>query len=176
MLQYITDDAQRATVSVEQLLDANSNLSDNTDFQGYSSKDYIYQAFNDMGLNSEQQLKVLATLDMDASEQEIRDRLAEINQRMSEEGMTFDMALKSTMEPEDARAMTQQEFSSMQATDSDVNQEEFQELGNYLAQTAEAAEDLPDYLAYDADALADFTEAILRYDDAVETAIDNMDE
>lgn len=176
MLQYITDDAQRATVSVEQLLDANSSLSDNTDFQGYSSKDYIYQAFNDMGLNSEQQVKVLATLDMDASEQEIRSRLAEINQKMSEEGMTFDMALKSTMAPEDARAMTQQEFSSMQATDADVNQEEFQELGNYLAQTAEAAEDLPDYLAYDADALADFTEAILRYDDAVETAIDNMDE
>ena len=176
MLQYITDDAQRATVSVEQLLDANSSLSDNTDFQGYSSKDYIYQAFNDMGLNSEQQVKVLATLDMDASEQEIRSRLAEINQKMSEEGMTFDMALKSTMEPEDARAMTQQEFSSMQATDADVNQEEFQELGNYLAQTAEAAEDLPDYLAYDAEALADFTEAILRYDDAVETAINNMDD
>ena len=176
MLQYITDDAQRATVSVEQLLDANSNLSDNTDFQGYSSKDYIYQTFDEMGLNSEQQLKVLATLDMDASEKEIRDRLAEINQRMSEEGMTFDMALKSTMAPEDARAMTRQEFSSMEATDADVDQEEFQQLGDYLAQTAEAAEDLPDYLAYDAEALADFTEAILRYDDAVETAIDNMDD
>jgi hypothetical protein len=175
-LQYVTDDAQRAALEVEQLLQNNDNFSNGDPFSQMSLR-RTRDVLNESGFTSDQQLKILATLDEDASQQEIENKIKDIQQRMQDNGDSFNLALNPT-DPEEAKKMTLSDFGSMDTggLDADVDAEEFSNLGKYLAQTAEAAEDLPDYLAYDADALADFTEAILRYDDAVETATDKMDD
>lgn len=183
ILQHVDTDAEKAAAKMQQLLFANENLSHGwDDVAGGIEKtdDYVEvtQSLEKAGFNAEQSLQLIATLDENATMEEIQARIQEVQARMDANGGDFSLALSTTLDTDqEGRELTQQLFSEMTPTDADVNADSFQQLGRYFAEIAEndPFDDIPDELAYSAEALADFTEAILRYDSAVEKAEKSMD-
>ena len=182
MLQHVQTDAQKAAIELEQLLVANDNLSQSYDLENgthVSGEDeYVTQLLERAGFNAEQSLQLIATLDPDATASQIREDIKNIQAKMDANGGDFSLALSTSLNTDqDGRELTQQLFSEMAPTDADVDADSFQQLGRYFAEIAEndPFDDIPDELAYSAEALADFTEAILRYDSAVEKAEKSMD-
>ena len=183
ILQHVDTDAEKAAAKIQQLLLANENLSYGWDDAAggiEKTDDYVEvtQSLERAGFNAEQSLQLIATLDENATMEEIQAKIQEVQANMDANGGDFSLALSTSLDTDqDGRELTQQLFSEMAPTDADVDADNFQQLGRYFAEIAEndPFDDIPDELAYSAEALADFTEAILRYDSAVEKAEKSMD-
>ena len=183
ILQHVDTDAEKAAAKMQQLLLANENLSYGWDDAAggiEKTDDYVEvtQSLEKAGFNAEQSLQLIATLDENATMEEIQAKIQEVQANMDANGGDFSLALSTSLDTDqDSRELTQQLFSEMAPTDADVDADSFQQLGRYFAEIAEndPFDDIPDELAYSAEALADFTEAILRYDSAVEKAEKSMD-
>ena len=180
--QNVATEAQAAEIQVRQLLLANENLDESTT-QHYSREgDYtlygregIQDVMQNEGFDSEQQVKILASLDENASEQEIMAKIQEIKAKM-ETTNDFDLALKATLDPEQAEEMLQNQINNYQPTDEDIDADQFKSMANYIHGADDSAfeeggmfEDLSSDIRDNADALEDFVEGILRYEDAIST-------
>lgn len=182
-------EAGKAAVEVGQLLLANENLTNNGGMQttydantGQVLSQYeligrqgIQTEMSDMGMNHEQQVQFLATLDENASESEIRTKLAELKQKM-QDGQDFDVALKASLNPEQLDEMVKNQINSYEPTDEDVDVDQFKSMANYIHDADESAfeeggalEDISPDIQNNAEALEELVEGILRYDDAIST-------
>jgi hypothetical protein len=189
-------EAGKAAVEVGQLLLANESLTNNGGMQttydantGQALSQYeligrqgIQTEMSDMGMDHEQQVQFLATLDENASESEIRTKLAELKQKM-QDGQDFDVALKASLDPEQLNEMVKNQINSYEPTDEDVDADQFKSMANYIhdadASTFEEGgmlEDISPEIQNNADALEELVEGILRYDDAVSTLSEKEEE
>lgn len=171
MLQHVQDDAQKAALEVEQLMRANENLNAN-------DRAYLTSRFEQSGLSAEQSLQLVASLDENASREEINARLNEITQS----GEPFEIALRATMDPQQIREMVESQLAEYQPTDEDVNSEDFQTMANMFMNNEENMgkegtpfENYSTDLLEDADALEQVIESMLRYDDAIESLNSNLE-
>ena len=172
MLQHVQDDAQKAALEVEQLLRANENLTAN-------DRQYLTAQMEQAGLSAEQSLQFVATLDENASRQEINTRLNEITQS----GEPFEIALRATMDPQQVREMVEAQLAEYQPTDKDVNSEDFQTMANmFMANEKNMGKEGTPFENYsadlleNADALEEVIESMLRYDDAIESLNSNLED
>lgn len=172
MLQHVQDDAQKAAIQVEQLMYANENLSSN-------DQKYLTSRFEQAGFSAEQSLKLVATLDENASVQEITNKINEITQSNE----PFEVALKATLDPEQVRDMVKSQLAEYQPTDEDVKAEDFQTMTNMFMSNEENMgkegtpfEDYSSELLDNAEGLEQVIESILRYDDAVSSLDKNLDD
>ena len=182
-LSHTSDEALRAGIQIEQLLNANSSLSDARtidygagDIGTVNERENITQQLQTAGFSAQESLQLLATLDKDASMEEISERIAEIQSEMELNGDDFDLALKGTLSEEDAAELTKNQISSFEAMDEDIDTEAMQDLAEYIRANAEELDDFSDSVALDAEELAELSEEILRYDDALQSAQDSMED
>jgi hypothetical protein len=194
--EHMGTEAGKAAVEVGQLLLANENLTDNGGMQttynantGQVLSQYeligrqgIQTEMSDMGMDHEQQVQFLATLDENASESEIRTKLAELKQKM-QDGQDFDVALKASLDPEQLDEMVKNRIDSYEPTDEDVDVDQFKSMANYIHDANESAfeeggalEDISPEIQNNADALEELVEGILRYDDAISTLSEKEEE
>ena len=194
--EHMGTEAGKAAVEVGQLLLANESLTDNGGIQttydantGQALSQYeligrqgIQTEMSDMGMDHEQQVQFLATLDENASESEIRTKLAELKQRM-QDGQDFNVALKASLDPEQLDEMVKNQINSYEPTDEDVDADQFKSMANYIHDADESAfeeggmlEDISPDIQNNADALEEFVEGILRYDDAISTLLEKEEE
>ncbi len=124
-------------------------------------------------LPEDMQIKLLATLDEDASLDEI---LASLNDIVNQAEDDAKIALSKSIEK-----MSDADFQGK--IDTDVDTEELKDVMEYLEDNVDssdkAAKGLEDYneaIKGDVDALEDLAEAQLRYDSAVEDSVDNLDD
>lgn len=180
MLQNVQDDAQKAAIQVQQLLESNSSLGehhfgDNT----YTDSEEITRALEQTDLTAENSLQLVASLDKDASKAEIKAKIADVQAEMESNGGDFALALKATLDPEElekAKEQVRNSISSMEPTDSDLDKDSFQETARYFQEMAEELDDVPDEIALSSEALQNFTEAVLRYDDALQDADEHLED
>ena len=188
MLQNIQDDAQKAGIQVQQLLEANDNLSsarvvsgERTE-RGFSTStvnDYndITAALTQTDMSAQQSLTLIASLDENASKQEILNKIAQIKSEMENNDNNFELALRTTLDPKELQNVKEQvraSISEMEPTDSDINKETFQETARYFQDMAGELEGVSEEVAYNQEELADLAEAVLRYDDALQDADENL--
>jgi hypothetical protein len=161
-------EAGKAAVEVGQLLLANEklNTSDRQDVQGELSN---------AGLYHEQQVQFLATLDENASKQEILSALEKLKQNMQNDE-SFDVALKASIDPEQLKQHIKEQIDAYEPTDEDVDADQFKSMANYVHEADDSAfedggmfEDISPDIRDSAEALEDFVEGILRYEDALST-------
>lgn len=67
-------------------------------------------------------------------------------------------------------------FKDMEAADEDVDEDQFQQVGKYIAENAEELEGYSANLSDNADALADVAEEQLRYDAALQRSYDSIED
>lgn len=190
--QHVQTDAGKAAIEVRELLLANKNLTEGAGVQttydantGQELSQYnligregIQSEMSNAGLDHEQQVQFLATLDENASESEIRTKLAELKQKM-QDGQDFDVALKASLDPEQLDEMVKNQINSYEPTDEDVDVDQFKSMANYIHDADASAfeeggalEDISPEIQNNADALEEFVEGILRYDDAISTLLE----
>ena len=190
MLQYVTDDAQRADLQMQQLLRSNKNLTSqrSVDYGAGdigTSSDYLEIAgeMQRAGFSAQEQLQLIATLDENASREEILNAIHRVQQYM-DNGDSFSLALQAGLElnPQEIENMVRSQLADYQPTDEDVNLEDFQTLSNLFLNTNQLGQegtpfaDYSEELINNAIALEDVVEGILRYNDAIETINKNMDD
>ena len=187
--EHVQTEAGKAAIEVGQLLLANESLTDSGGMQTtYDSRtgqvlsqyeligrEGIQSEMSDMGMDHEQQVQFLATLDENASESEIRTKLLELKQKM-QEGEDFDVALKASLDPEQLDEMVKNQINAYEPTDEDVDADQFKTMANYIHDADASAfeeggtlEDISPEIQNNADALEELVEGILRYDDAIST-------
>ena len=139
---------------------------------------------NSFAINNELSMQDKAKISdmIDWSDPDVDQKVAELLQRIQEgldEGLSLTDALKIPENPEDVMAS----FSEMKPIDTDVAEESFQNLGKYINENWEELEQLNEalgesaqFLETDADYLAEVTEAILRYQDAIDESTEKMDD
>lgn len=62
----------------------------------------------------------------------------------------------------------------MKPRDSDLEEGPYKEMAEYLREFAGELEGIPEQVGQNSEMLQDFTEAILRYDDAIHDADENL--
>jgi len=135
------------------------------------------QAFNnlkDFGqLNnlSNQELIKLSEL-VDWTDPDVDTKFAQKLNQLQEQlnkGLSLDEALK-IQRPEDIKTA----IAEMEPRDSDLDTGVYQEMAKYLAEVAGEMEGIPEQVGQSAEMLQNFTEAILRYDDALQDADEHL--
>ena len=178
MLQHIQDDAQKAAIEVQQLLEANSSLGEHHFGETtYFDSEQITRELEQSDLSAQQSLTLIASLDPNASMQEILAKVHQIQAEMDANGGDFELALRATLDPEELERVKEQvkdSIPSMTPIDSDLNADAFQETAKYFYEMAGELEEIPEELAYSSEELQEFTEAVLRYDDALQDADEHL--
>lgn len=123
----------------------------------------------------------MASLDEDASYQEIIKQIEEVRQQV-DAGTPFEVALQAKMDPEQLRKSVKESLAAYEPKDGDVDSGDFQSLSNMFMnnsdQMGEEGTPFADYsedLLNNAAALEEVVEGILRYDDAVQTIDGNLE-
>lgn len=98
-------------------------------------------------------------------------------------GEPFEVALKAIMDEQETEEYVKSQLAAYQPTDEDVKSEDFQTLSNMFLDNAgnmgEEGTEFEDYsedLLNNASALEEVIEGILRYDDAVQSLDDSLDD
>ena len=174
-LSHTSDEALRAAIQIEQLANANTNLTE-------GQQTGIIQRLENSGFSAQESLQFMASLDEDASYREIVEKLEEVKQQV-DTGAPFEVALQAKMDPEQIRESVEASLAAYEPKDEDVDAADFQNLSSMFMDNADnmGEEDTPfaDYsedLLKNADALEEVVEGILRYDDAIETLDKNLED
>jgi len=173
-LSHTSDEALRAAIQIEQLANANTNLTE-------GQQAGIVQRLESSGFSAQESLQFMASLDEDASYREIVEKLEEVKQQV-DTGAPFEVALQAKMDPEQIRESVEASLAAYEPKDEDVDAADFQSLSSMFMNNAdnmgEEGTPFADYsedLLKNADALEEVVEGILRYDDAVETLDKNLE-
>jgi uncharacterized membrane protein (UPF0182 family) len=137
-------------------------------------------------MSLEDGFKLAATIDEDATYEDIIRVLSEIGGKLRE-GTTLDEALqdlfKDSIEEGIDEADIEKALDAMKPSDADVKEDDFKNLNDTFLENTDkfGVEDTPfaDYspeLAKNAEGLAEVTEGILRYNDAVQSIDKNLED
>lgn len=173
-LSHTSDEALRAAIQIEQLANANTNLTE-------GQQTSITQKLEGSGFSAQESLQLMASLDENASYQEIVKQIEEVKQQVNA-GTPFEVVLQAKMDPEQLRKSIQESLATYEPKDEDVDAVDFQSLSNMFMNNADkmGEEGTPfvDYsedLLNDAAALEEVVEGILRYDDAIQSIDSNLE-
>lgn len=174
-LSHTSDEALRAAIQIEQLANANTNLTE-------GQQTSITQKLEGSGFSAQESLQLMASLDENASYQEIIKQIEEVKQQVNA-GTPFEVALQAKMDPEQLRESVQESLAAYEPKDEDVDSGDFQSLSNMFMNNSdrmgEEGTPFADYsedLLNNAAALEEVVEGILRYDDAVQTIDSNLED
>lgn len=174
-LSHTSDEALRAAIQIEQLANANTNLTE-------GQQTSITQKLEGSGFSAQESLQLMASLDENASYQQIIQQIEEIRQQV-DAGTPFEIALQAKMDPEQIRESVEASLAAYEPKDEDVDAADFQSLSGMFMDNAdnmgEEGTPFADYsedLLNNADALEEVVEGILRYDDAVQTLDKNLED
>lgn len=174
-LSHTSDEALRAAIQIEQLANANTNLTE-------GQQTGIVQRLENSGFSAQESLQFMASLDEEASYREIVEKLEEVKQQV-DAGTPFEVALQAKMDPEQIRESVEASLAAYEPKDEDVDAADFQSLSSTFMDNAdnmgEEGTPFADYsedLLKNADALEEVVEGILRYDDAIETLDKNLED
>lgn len=174
-LSHTSDEALRAAIQIEQLANANTNLTE-------GQQTSITQKLEGSGFSAQESLQLMASLDKNASYQEIVKQIEEVKQQVNA-GTPFEVALQAKMDPEQLRESVQESLAAYEPKDEDVDSGDFQSLSNMFMNNSdrmgEEGTPFADYsedLLNNAAALEEVVEGILRYDDAVQTIDSNLED
>lgn len=174
-LSHTSDEALRAAIQIEQLVNANTNLTE-------GQQTSITQKLEGSGFSAQESFQLMASLDENASYQEIIKQIEEVKQQVNA-GTPFEIALQAKMDPEQLRESVQESLATYEPKDEDVDSGDFQSLSNMFMnnsdQMGEEGTPFADYsedLLNNAAALEEVVEGILRYDDAVQTIDSNLED
>lgn len=179
MLQNIRDDSQKAAIEIQQLLEQNQSLG----IRGYAGQmtdDYaqITSALEMSDFTAQQSLTLIASLDENASKSEILRTIDDIRAEMNANGNDFSLALMATLNEESLANIEDQvrdAISEMGPIDADLDEDIFKATAQYFQEMAGEIEGIPEEIKYSAEELEEFTEAILRYEDALKDADENLE-
>lgn len=184
-LAHTSDEAQRAAIEIQQMLNANDALSSSRtvdygagDIGNFNEREDITRQLENTGLNAKESLQLLVSVDNSSYEtmtQDIQTVMEHLNG-----GEPFDVALKAIMDEQETEDYIKAQLEAYEPTDEDVDADAFKNMANYI-QSADASafeeggmlEDVSPDIQANAEALEDLVEGILRYDDAVSTLNDN---
>jgi hypothetical protein len=174
-LSHTSDEALRAAIQIEQLANANTNLTE-------GQQTGIVQRLENSGFSAQESFQFMASLDEEASYREIVNKLEEVKQQV-DAGTPFEVALQAKMDPEQIRESVEASLAAYEPKDEDVDVADFQSLSSTFMDNAdnmgEEGTPFADYsedLLKNADALEEVVEGILRYDDAIETLDKNLED
>lgn len=173
-LSHTSDEALRAAIQIEQLANANTNLTE-------GQQTSITQKLEGSGFSAQESFQLMASLDENASYQEIIQQIEEVRQQV-DAGTPFEIALQAKMDPEQVREAVESSLAAYEPKDEDVDTTDFQTLSGMFMDNAdkmgEEGTPFADYsenLLSNAEALEEVVEGILRYDDAVQTLDKNLE-
>lgn len=174
-MSHTSDEALRAAIQIEQLANANTNLTE-------GQQTSITQKLEGSGFSAQESLQLMASLDENASYQQIIQQIEEVRQQV-DAGTPFEIALQAKMDPEQIRESVEASLAAYEPKDEDVDAADFQSLSGMFMDNAdnmgEEGTPFADYsedLLNNADALEEVVEGILRYDDAVQTLDKNLED
>ena len=184
-LAHTSDEAQRAAIEIQQVLNANSSLSSSRtvdygagDIGNFNERGAIVQQLENTGLSAEESLQLLVTVDdssYDTMTQDIQTVMEHLNG-----GEPFDVALKAIMDEQETEDYIKAQLAAYEPTDEDIDADAFKNMASYIQEADSSAfeeggmlEDVSPEIQNNAEALEDLVEGILRYDDAVSTLNDN---
>lgn len=182
-LSHTSDEAQRAAIEIQQILNANENLNGSARDTGgiLGQRDSIVRDLENTGLNAEESLQLLVTVD-DSSYETMTQDIQTVMKHLNN-GEPFEVALKAIMDEQETEEYVKSQLAAYQPTDEDVKSEDFQTLSNMFLDNAgnmgEEGTEFEDYsedLLNNASALEEVIEGILRYDDAVQSLDDSLDD
>ena len=187
-LAHTTDEAQRAAIEIQQVLNANDALSSSRtvdygagDIGNFNEREDIVQQLENTGLSAEQSLQLLVAVD-DSSYETMTQDIQTVMEHLNN-GEPFDVAVKAIMDEQETEDYVRSQLAEYKPTDEDVDVDEFRSMANYIQGADDSAfeeggmfEDISPTIREDAEAIEDLVEGILRYDDAVSTLQDKEDE
>lgn len=176
-LAHTGDEAQKASIQIEQLLNANSSLSESriSDYgESFNEREGITRQLESTGLSVEENLQLLVSID-DSSYETMTQDIQTVMEHLNG-GEPFDVALKAVMDEQETEDYVRSQIEAYEPTDEDVDADAFKNMANYI-QGADASafeeggmfEDISSDIQENAEALETLVEGILRYDDAVST-------
>ena len=179
MLEHTKDEAQQANLSLAQTF---AQFTGGDQFK----TEQIGSTLTQWGMSLEDGFKLAATIDEDATYEDIVRILSEIGGKLRD-GTTLDEALqdlfKDSIEEGIDEADVEKALDAMKPSDADVKEDDFRSLNNTFLENTDkfGVEDTPfaDYspeLAKNAEGLAEVTEGILRYNDAVQSIDKNLED
>jgi len=114
-------------------------------------------------LDTGTQIKIIARLDVEESEENLKKDVQDVIQRLKN-GDTVEGIFSA------------EDIVTMKPIDTDVDEKTFQHLGKYIGENADKLEDFDKALKHDTNELANVTEEILRFDKALEKSQDKIDD
>jgi major membrane immunogen (membrane-anchored lipoprotein) len=182
-LSHTSDEAQRAAIEIQQVLNSNENLNGSARDTGgiLNQRDSITQALENTGLSAEESLQLLVTID-DSSYETMTQDIQKVTEQLND-GKPFEVAIQAIMDEQETEDYIKSQLAAYEPEDEDVSKEAFDSLTDtfYENQDQMGVEGTPfaDYsedLFENAEALEDVVESILRYNDAIESLDESYDD
>jgi hypothetical protein len=182
-LSHTSDEAQRAAIEIQQVLNANENLNGSARETGgvLNQRDSITQLLEESDLSAEESLQLLVTVDSSSYEimtQDIQTVISHLN-----DGEPFDVAIQAVMNEQETEEYIKTQVAAYEPKDEDVEKESFDDLADTFYENKDQMgvegtpfEDFSEDLFNNAEALEDVIEDILRYNDAIESLDKSYDD
>lgn len=176
-LAHTSDEAQRAAIQIQQMLNTSNILSDD-------QKTGITRQLESAGFSAQEALQVIASLNIDeeTSYNNIIPEIQDIIQRVNEDKESLSVVLQAKMDPEQIKETVKSQIATYEPKDEDINKEDFDSLAdtfyenkNQMGVEGTPFEDFSENLFENAEGLEDVIEGILRYNDAIESLNKNYD-
>ena len=177
-LAHTTDEAQRAAIQIQQMLNASNTLSSD-------QKTGITRQLESADFSANEALQIIASLNIDeeTSYNEIVPEIQDIIRRVNEDKESLSVVLQAKMDPEQVKETVKSQIATYEPKDEDVSKEAFDSLAdtfyenqNQMGVEGSPFEDYSEDLFGNAEALEDVIEGILRYNDAIESLDKNYDD
>ena len=185
--QWATTEAQKAVITTRELLLANQNLTerggayDSRNDYVTAGREGILDQLRNAGFTAEEQLKIVASFDDHATDKEITEGIAKIQEQLKT-NPDLTLAIRAALDEDNIKQSVEKQLESYQPKDADVAQEDFQRLTNTFYENKDKMgeegtpfEDLSETLFTNAEALERLVEGILRYNDAIASIDENYD-
>lgn len=176
-LAHTSDEAQRAAIQIQQMLNTSNTLSDD-------QKTGITRQLESAGFSAQEALQVIASLNIDeeTSYNNIVPEIQDIIHRVNEDKESLSVVLQAKMDPEQVKETVKSQIATYEPKDEDVDKEDFDSLAdtfyenkNQMGVEGTPFEDFSEGLFENAAGLEDVIEGILRYNDAIESLDKNYD-
>ena len=175
ILETIGDEAGEAAAQVELLMLSFNNLDTN-------QIDRLQNQMAQSGFTLEDQQLLSASLDPDTTAAEFSQTIQNIANKMSEEGTSFEIALKAEIgNPEEFQEAIRQQVESYQPLDTEIKQEDYDAMTEHfyenkdkMGEEGSGFENYSEDLFDNAEALSEVIEDTLRYSDAIDEISDNF--